>query len=132
MADIFDLVVVGAGPGGLSAALNAQKNHLEYLLLEKTAHLADTVFCYQKKKPVMAEPTLIPLQGDFWMEAAPREDVLDHWERIVGENKLNVRFNSAMTGISKSDGLFEVKTADAIVMAKMFCLVSGLRASHGN
>jgi len=125
MADVFELVIVGAGPGGLSAALNAHKNNLEYLVLEKTDHLADTVYCYQKKKPVMAEPTPIPLQGDFWMEPALREEVLDHWERIVRENELNVRFNSAVTGISESDGLFEVKTADATMTARNVLLGIG-------
>ena len=73
----LDLVIVGAGPAGLSAAQNAEKNKLRYVLLEKTDHLADTIHCYQKGKYVMAEPTVIPLRGEFWMEPATREEILE-------------------------------------------------------
>ena len=32
---IYKVVIVGAGPGGLSAAARAQANHMEYLLFDK-------------------------------------------------------------------------------------------------
>ena len=72
---IYDLVIVGAGPAGLSAACHAKKEGLSVLILEK-GELANTVFDYQKKKHVMAEPGLIPLRSDIPFEPGPREQIL--------------------------------------------------------
>jgi putative YpdA family bacillithiol system oxidoreductase len=107
---VFDLVIVGAGPGGLSAALAAQQNQLNYILLEKADHLADTVFCYQKGKYVMAEPSVIPLRGQLWMQAGSREEILGRWEESTSSNKLNIVLNSPVTAITKSNGSFRVAT----------------------
>ena len=68
----LDLIIVGAGPAGLSAAARAEARGVSYVLLERSDHPADTVFCYQKGKPVMAEPSLIPLRSDVGFEAGDR------------------------------------------------------------
>ena len=54
----YDVIVVGAGPAGLSAAVRAKKENLNVLVLEQ-GELANTIFNYQKKKHVMAEPAMI-------------------------------------------------------------------------
>src|SRR2546428_13751997 len=104
----FDVVIVGAGPGGLSAALNAHKNNLNYILLEKADHLADTIYCYQKGKPVMAEPTVIPKRGDLWMEAALREEILGNWGEAAHNGELNIAFNEAVGEGQKQNGSFQI------------------------
>ncbi len=77
----LDLVVGGAGPAGLAAAAHAQEEGLAYVLLERTDHLADTIFCYQKRKLVMAEPALVPQAGELPFTIGAREEVLDAWQR---------------------------------------------------
>jgi len=83
--ETFDVVIVGSGPAGLAAASHAQINGLKYVLLERTDHLSDTIYNYQARKFVMAEPTLIPARGDLPFEAGSREQILDAWQRHAGE-----------------------------------------------
>jgi len=103
-AQSFDLVVVGAGPAGLSAAARAQASGLGYVLLERTDHLADTVFRYLRGKPVMAEPSAIPLRSDMPFEAGRREEVLEAWRRAVQGQDLQVRYGCEVTGLATTDG----------------------------
>ena len=59
----FDIVIVGSGPAGLSAASRAQSRGNRYVLLEAEDHASDTIYKYQKGKHVMAEPGFLPLRS---------------------------------------------------------------------
>ena len=57
MAEKFRTIIVGSGPAGLSAAAHAAASGMSHLLLEKTDHLSNTIFRYQRGKHVMATPS---------------------------------------------------------------------------
>ena len=59
-----DVAIIGAGPAGLSAASRAAQLGLSHVLLEKTDHLSDTIFKYQKGKRVLATPDRLDLRSD--------------------------------------------------------------------
>lgn len=107
----FDVVIVGAGPAGLATASHAANNGLRYLLLERTDHLADTIYNYQARKFVMAEPTMIPARGDLPFSAGSREEILSAWQGHAEERLLNVRYQAEVKGLTKSNGNFCVKLA---------------------
>jgi CRP-like cAMP-binding protein/thioredoxin reductase/Fe-S-cluster-containing hydrogenase component 2 len=107
----FDLVIVGSGPAGLSAASHAQANGMRYVLLERTDHLADTIDCYQARKYVMAEPMMIPARGEVPFKAGSRESILQAWGTHVDERKLNVRFKAEVKSLKNDGGKFLLKTA---------------------
>lgn len=73
----FDVVIIGSGPAGLSAAAHAAAMNLSYLLLEATEAPANTIQRYQKGKHVMAEPAVVPLRSDLQFSAGTREAVLE-------------------------------------------------------
>ena len=79
---MYDLIVIGAGPAGLSAACRAQQNGMNVLVLEK-GELANTIFDYQKGKHVMAEPPMIPLRSDVPFKAGTREFLLQTWSEAA-------------------------------------------------
>src|SRR3989339_294510 len=53
--DIYDIVIVGAGPGGIAAGLEASKHNLKYKILE-SAQKFNTIINFPKGKPIYAEP----------------------------------------------------------------------------
>jgi CRP-like cAMP-binding protein/thioredoxin reductase/Fe-S-cluster-containing hydrogenase component 2 len=108
----LDLVIVGSGPAGLATASHAHDNGLDYLLLERTDHLSDTIFCYQARKYVMAEPMAIPARGDVPFEAGSREQILGAWEAHARAKRLNVDYSKDVRSVRKSDATFEIRTAD--------------------
>lgn len=48
MAETYKVAIIGSGPAGLSAAARASGLGMSHVLLEKTDHLSDTIFKYQK------------------------------------------------------------------------------------
>lgn len=115
----LDLVIVGGGPAGLSAAGHARDGGLSCVLLERSGHLADTVYCYQKGKHVMAEPSLVPLRSPLVFEAGSRESILAAWERFASERGLDVRLGEEAVAIERSEegGPLVVRTASGAAFA---------------
>ncbi|HEV2720829.1 MAG TPA: NAD(P)-binding domain-containing protein [Thermoanaerobaculia bacterium] len=109
--ELYDLAIIGAGPAGLATASHAQTNGMKYILLERTGHLADTVYNYQARKFVMAEPVMIPSRGELPFEAGSREQILEAWQRHAAEQTLNVAYNAEVKSIVKGDGRFVIKTS---------------------
>ena len=56
MSEAVKVAIIGSGPAGLSAASRAGQLGLSHILLEKTDHLSETIFKYQKGKRVLATP----------------------------------------------------------------------------
>ena len=120
----YRIAIVGSGPAGLSAASRAAKLGLSHVLLEKTDHLSDTIFKYQKGKHVMATPSQLVLRADVDFAAGKREAVLDTWDIQTDGNKVNVRKNAEIKGISGTKGEFtleltngETVKAENVIMA---------------
>src|SRR5881392_164855 len=107
----YDLIIVGSGPAGLSAASHAQASGMAYALLERTDHLADTVDSYQARKYVMSEPMMIPARGEVPFQAGSREAILEAWGEHVSERSLNVRFQSEVKTITREGERFRIRTA---------------------
>ena len=73
MTDRVRIAIIGSGPAGLSAAARAAQLKLSHVLLEKTDHLSDTIYKYQKGKHVMATPSQLLLRSDMEFDAGKRE-----------------------------------------------------------
>ena len=98
----FRVAIVGSGPAGLSAAAHAAKLGLSHVLLEKTGHLSDTIYKYQKGKHVMATPSQLVLRagGGLQFEAGKRETILGVWDEMTAGAGVNVRLNAEIKSIT--------------------------------
>jgi cGMP-dependent protein kinase 2 len=104
----FRIAIVGSGPAGLSAAARAAEIGLSHVLLEKTGHLSDTIYKYQKGKHVMATPSQLVLRSDMHFEAGKRETVLGTWDRMAGEHEINVMLDAEVKAITGAKGDFSL------------------------
>jgi CRP-like cAMP-binding protein/thioredoxin reductase/Fe-S-cluster-containing hydrogenase component 2 len=103
-----DVVIVGSGPAGLSAAARAAELKLSHVLLEATAAPANTIQRYQKGKHVMAEPTVVPLRSDLEFSAGTREAVLGAWQNGIDKLGVNVQYGKEVTAINGAAPSFEL------------------------
>ncbi|WAT16836.1 NAD(P)-binding domain-containing protein [Aurantiacibacter sp. MUD11] len=103
------VAIVGSGPAGLSAAAHAAAKGMSHVLIEKTDHLSDTIFKYQKGKHVMATPNNLVLRSDLDFEAGKREAILETWDRQIEEGKVNVLYNAEVTAITGEAGNFTLE-----------------------
>jgi len=110
VSSAFRIAIVGSGPAGLSAAARAAQLGLSHVLLEKTDHLSDTIYKYQKGKHVMATPSQLVLRSDLDFEAGKREKVLGTWDDQTAGHKVNVKLDADIVSITGSQGDFTLKT----------------------
>jgi thioredoxin reductase/NAD-dependent dihydropyrimidine dehydrogenase PreA subunit len=107
-----DLVIVGAGPAGLSAALRAQELGLSCVVLEQST-LAATIRSFPRGKIVHDPPIELPLEGALWLRESTKEELLAHWTRIVRSHRVDVRERHRVTGVSGERGAFVVSAEGA-------------------
>ncbi len=103
------VAIVGSGPAGLSAAAHASAKGMRHVLIEKTDHLSDTIFKYQKGKHVMATPSNLVLRSDLDFDAGKREAILETWDRQIEEGKVDVLYNAEVTAITGESGAFTLE-----------------------
>lgn len=123
-----DLVIVGSGPGGLSAALEAKASGLDCVILEQGT-MADSVRKYPRHKLLLAEPVAIPLYGDLWVADAPKETLLRVWETVVSGAGLEIRTNQRVENVTREGSLLRVEGSGFRVLARRVILALGRRGT---
>ena len=128
-ADGWDVIVAGAGAAGLNAALGLQDAGLRVLVLEKNK-IANTIENFPEGKWVYAEPDTIPPKGKLWLDGSRKEDLLARWHAIIRDNRLDVRTEEGVEGITRRrDGCLEVKTSKRRYAARRVILATGQRGN---
>ena len=103
----YDLVIVGAGPAGISATLEAKKQGLKSITLEQDT-LGGTVYSFPRAKIVMTSPMDLPLFGKVKLTETKKSELLNLWQKVLGENRLTIQENSKVEAISREGDLFKV------------------------
>ncbi len=83
----------------MATASRAAQLGLPHVLLEKSDHLSDTIYNYQKGKHLMATPSQLVLRSDQEFDAGKREDILGRWNRRTEELDVNVKYNAEVRSI---------------------------------
>jgi thioredoxin reductase len=122
----YDVIVVGSGPAGLSAGLEALRRGLHYLILEQGT-LADSIRKYPRHKLLLAEPVRIPLYGDLWVADASKEELLGMWESVIRSTGLVVRTGHRVETVERSPEGFRLVTAEGEFRARRVILALGRR-----
>src|SRR5450755_2242931 len=108
--DVFDLLIVGAGPAGISASLRAIEHKLNYLTLERD-EIGGTVSKYPRQKLVMTSPVEFPMYGKFKRMQLSKEHLLAFWDMVLNRSDFNVSTSEKVEDIQRQDGIFTVASA---------------------
>lgn len=127
--EVFDILIVGAGPAGISAALVAKQNGLNCVILDQTS-IGGTILHYPRRKMVMTQPVEIPMYGSLDKDEYSKEDLLEMWNELSRTMELNIRTGQKLERISKQQEIFVVETFDASrFLAKNVVLALGRRGT---
>jgi NAD-dependent dihydropyrimidine dehydrogenase PreA subunit len=129
----YDVIVVGAGPGGLGAALEAKSSGLRYLAIERDT-IASTIRAYPRDKAVLAEPIKVPLYGKLPMMDAEKDELIAVWDAVVKTTGLVVQEHEEVTDVRRDGEVLVVKTPKGDTGPRTSCSRSapaGTRAASG-
>jgi thioredoxin reductase/Pyruvate/2-oxoacid:ferredoxin oxidoreductase delta subunit len=122
---VHDVLIVGAGPAGISASLRAIEHKLKYITIERD-EVGGTVAKYPRQKLVMTSPVEFPMYGKFKKLQLSKENLLAFWDMILNRSDFNVSTGEKVDDIKKDgDGIFTVLTATNQYRARAVVLALG-------
>ena len=121
----YDVIIVGAGPAGLSASLAAKEHQLKSITIEQEESLGGAIYKYPRNKVAMTQPVMLPIVGRVEMYDISKEDLLGFWLRILNEQQLKVNFNERMEAVTKTATGYELKTSKATYQTANILLAIG-------
>lgn len=122
---VYDVLIVGAGPAGISAALRCIEKGLHYIVIEGDS-IGGTVTKYPRQKLVMTSPIEFPLYGRMKELKLSKEFLLSFWQKVGARSDFRAKLQEAVEHIQKdAHGLFAVKTAAASYDARAVILAIG-------
>ncbi len=125
----YDLVIVGAGPAGISATLTACKLNLKALTLEQDT-LGGTVYTFPRAKIVMTSSMELPLYGKVKLFETSKTELLELWNSALSKNNLKIQENSKVESILIQGKNFQVQLADGqVITTHRVLLAIGRRGS---
>lgn len=127
-----ELFIAGAGPGGISAGIEAGRQGFSYVVCEKTSDIANThTNLMHKGKPLQANPRSVKTVGPLEMFEGfkSREEVLEQWQNAVRGHRVNLRFEEEVKNIEPDGEGFVVTTNKGSYRALRVILAIG---SQGN
>ncbi len=124
--EVLDVVIVGAGAAGLSAALQAKRFGLNYVVLE-SVRAANTIVNFPKGKLIFAEPMQIANPSELPIRESNREELLAAWQALLDREQLAIREGAEVTDIQRrADGHWVVMVAgQPSVVARRVVLATG-------
>jgi thioredoxin reductase (NADPH) len=114
MTNSFDLIIIGAGPAGLSAAEAANREGLTYLVIEQGT-IADTIRQYPVGRTMFSTPNEVEMKEGTLKpvrEKPTREELLSHYIHFVLDHDLRVNTAEEVVDVAGNDNDgFIVRTA---------------------
>jgi thioredoxin reductase (NADPH) len=107
---VYDVLIVGAGPAGISASLRAIEKKLNYLTVDE-GEIGGTVAKYPRQKLVMTSPVEFPMYGKFKKTELSKEELIAFWQKVLQRADFKCRKGEKVEDIKKGDdGIFTVVT----------------------
>lgn len=123
---MLNLLIVGAGPAGISAALAAQQHQLSSLILDHQG-FGGTILQYPRKKIVLTQSVELPLYGRLDKQEYSKEELLEIWEQIHERFHPQVKLDEKVTGIIKEGDHFKVTAGQTSWLSTHVVLAMGRR-----
>ncbi|HOZ39809.1 MAG: NAD(P)-binding domain-containing protein [Flavobacteriales bacterium] len=107
---VLDVVIIGAGPAGISATLEAKKQGLTSATLEQDS-LGGTVYTFPRSKLVMTSPMDLPLYGKVKLYDTSKDELLQLWRKVISEHQIEITEHTKVDAIvPQKDGTFRLST----------------------
>jgi len=130
MSKVYDLIIVGGGPGGIGTAIEAKVLGLkDILLLEKSDNHSDTIRKFYKDNKRVDKDwqgQIVEIEGNVPFTDGTKESTLDFFDKMIDEHEIDSHFNCEVDKITKGeDGIFRVRSSKGEFLAKNVVIAIG-------
>ncbi|KUJ52657.1 YpdA family putative bacillithiol disulfide reductase [Chryseobacterium sp. JAH] len=125
--EILDILIIGAGPIGLNCALEAKKNNLSYLIIEKGT-IVNSLYNYPLYMRFFSTSEKLEIAEIPFISAASkpgRQEALEYYQGIARQKNLNINLYEKVLNVSKKEEIFEVETSKSKYLAKNVIISTG-------
>ena len=127
---VLDVVIVGAGPGGLACALSCREHGLDFVVLDQESSFGGTVAKYPRRKLVLTDDVTLPLHGRMARREYQKEELVELWQRLAKEHQLPFSGGVTFDRIERhDDDTFTVHSDGESVRARHVVLAVGRQGS---
>jgi len=127
MQDIYDVVVIGGGPGGIGAVVEAKELGIKkVLLIEKTENHSHTIRKFYKDKKRVDKDwqgQSVELEGNIEFVDGTKESTLDYFDKLLDDELIDTKFKCEVLKVTKDKNLFNIETSSGTFKAN-FVIVS--------
>jgi thioredoxin reductase (NADPH) len=127
MNEDFNLIIIGAGPIGLACALEAQKNGISYVVLEKGC-LVNSLYHYPMNMTFFSTSERLEIGNVPFVSISPkptRNEALEYYRRVSVSNQLKINLFEGVQKLEKANAGFIVTTSKQTYSAKYIIISTG-------
>jgi len=125
---IFDVAIIGAGPAGIAATLQAKKLKLNYLCIEQD-DVGGAILSYPRQKLVMTQPMVIPFHGKFDQKEIRKEQLIALWQHIIRKSGISIHTFEKLEQLEQQKDHFQIKTSKGEYQTRRVLLAIGRRGT---
>jgi thioredoxin reductase (NADPH) len=125
--EILDILIIGAGPIGLNCALEAKKNGLNYVIIEKGT-IVNSLYNYPLYMRFFSTAEKLEIAEIPFISAAPkpgRQEALEYYQGIARQKNLNINLYEKVLQLAKKEDIFEIETSKSKYLAKNVIISTG-------
>lgn len=125
--NIFDVLIIGAGPIGIACALESKKNGLSYIVVEKEA-LTNSLYNYPLNMTFFSTSEKLEIDEIPFISNNPkptRNEALEYYRRVATSNNLNINLYEKIVSVEKDDSSFNVESDKNNYKAKNIIVSTG-------
>lgn len=132
----YDIVIVGAGPAGLSAAIEAKRKNLSVLVLEKGS-IVNSIRNFPSEMIFFSTAELLEIAGVPFIATSPhptRSEAVNYYARVAKSNGVEFKGNSKVLSItngSNGSGRFRIETKDEFSSQLSFAFADNVVVATG-
>src|SRR5579872_3707113 len=109
---VRDLIIIGAGPSGLAAAIAAKRLDLDYQVLEQGV-LVNSIYNFPPQMVFFTTPELLEIGGLPFVspyEKPTRAEALRYYRKVVEKFDLQISYEEAVLSVAREGDVFALET----------------------